>query len=543
MLDLTHENLRKIRECYNDIDVEKTTSNIIEYFYGDKNLSIFNLFKMLDTLVILHDDKGENITRYITTKIDDKSNYLILSANRSVEEMRFDAACMLRRFLKSIKVNKKTVSINCSYNDSFSREDKHFACALLMPKNELIDFITKKDSEGKYLYIDENGVLPFKNINIIADHFGVPYSKCCSRIFYVFEDLRDSKIANYYIEGCLDRKKYKELKKEYIDNRMEQDLKELIPDYENHKKNRRDHLIDSLHYRSYSKLSDIAKRRILVNLAKFDSVNEGIVQSEEEAKDIIYNYIASGGSVYDGKLITKDGEVELSDEQLVVISEYELYTKALERGLIKGIAKNNPRLKYIANLDYKEALDCLNEKDIADYICGLHERLFSGLSNKYGEQRGGFYRIAQVSLAGTNVNTAEPRMIKQLMENVSWRILKILKDNADGKCSNSEYIDSMNECIYEIIRMQPFGDGNKRTARLLQNILYQEKGIPFVLLHPREWSNYVDAWSADNVEKYNELMHKLIIESYSYFYGDQSVFEITNNREKTEKIIYANRKL
>lgn len=543
MLNLSNENIIKIKECYNDLDVEQSANNIIKVFSNGKEFSMFTLFKLLNTLVILHDDKGDNITRYITTKINEKSNYLILSADRSVEEMRFDAACMLRRFLKAIGGNKKTASINACYSNNFSREDKHFACALLMPRDELVSFIMQKDENGKYIYLNDDLTLTLKNINIIADHFGVPYSKCCSRIYYVFENLRDTRAGNFYIENCHDRKKYKESKKTYMEINMEKDLKELVPNYENNQKKRKEHLIDSLHYRSYSKLSDIAKRRILVNLAKFDSVNEKVVKSEDEATDIIYNYIASGGSVYDGKLITKNGEVELSDEQLVVITEYELYTKAMERGLIRGIAKNNPRLKYIENLEYKEALDCLNEKDIADYICGLHGRLFAGLSNKYGEPRGGFYRTGVVNLAGTDVKTAEPRMIKQLMENVCWRILKILKENADGKYSNSEYIDSINECIYEIIRMQPFADGNKRTARLLQNILYQEKGIPFVLLQPKEWNNYVDAWSYENTSKYNDLMHRLIIESYSYFYGDQSVEEATNNKEKTEKIIYANRKI
>lgn len=542
MLNLSKENIQKIKECYEEVNMDKMADNILYTFFNDKKFSIFTLFSMLDTLVILHDDKGENITRYITTKINEKSNYLILSADRTVEEMRFNAACMLRRYIKAVKKGKNYTSLNCTYNDDFSREDKHFACALLMPMKELVKFITQKDKDGKYIYINEKNELPLKNINIIADHFGVPYSKCCSRIYYVFETLRSEGKGKFYIEKCYDMRSYKKAKKEYIENNLQEDLLSMVPDYETHKKKMMDHLIDSLHYRSYSKLSDIAKRRLLINLAKFDSVNERVVKTEDEARDIINNYIASGGSLYNGKLITKDGEFELTDEQIVVISEFELYTKAMERGLIKGIAKNNPRLKYIERLDYKEALSCLNEKDIADYICGLHARLFAGLSNKYDEQRGGFYRASEVNLAGTDVRTADPRMIKQLMENVCWRILKILKENEEGKYSNSEYIDNINECIYEIIRMQPFADGNKRTARLLQNILYQEKGIPFVLLQPKEWNNYVDAWSCDNTSEYNELMHRLIIESYSYFYGDQSVEDATNNRDKAEKIIIANKR-
>lgn len=281
---------------------------------------------------------------------------------------------------------------------------------------------------------------------------------------------------------------------------------------------------------------------MLVNLVKSDSVNEGVVSSEEEAKSIINNYIASSGSIYDGKLVTKDGEYSLTDEQLVVLGEYELYTKTLERGLIKGLAKSNPRLEYLRKLDYKDAINCITERDLTNYICDLHRRLFSNLSHKYGEERGGMYRRGSVALAGTNVKPVEAYYIPQMMDNLSWRLLEILKKNANEGLSNSEYIAKVNECIYEMIRMQPFSDGNKRTSRLLSNILYQEKGIPYVLVPVKEWDNYVNAWSNDDVREYNEMMHRLILDSYNYFYGTQSVNDITHSRVFSEKIIMGNRK-
>ena len=133
-------------------------------------------------------------------------------------------------------------------------------------------------------------------------------------------------------------------------------------------------------------------------------------------------------------------------------------------------------------------------------------------------------------------------MIPQLVDNISWRILETLKKSASGKISNSEYIDEINSCIYELIRAQPFADGNKRTSRLLSNILYQEKGLPYVLLPVQEWHNYVDAWSNDDISVYNEMMHRLILESYNHFYGGQSVGKALKGKEKGTKLIYANRK-
>ena len=126
------------------------------------------------------------------------------------------------------------------------------------------------------------------------------------------------------------------------------------------------------------------------------------------------------------------------------------------------------------------------------------------------------------------------------MDNLSWRILEILKKNANGELSNSEYIARVNECIYEMIRMQPFSDGNKRTSRLLSNILYQEKGIPYVIIPVKDWDNYVNAWSKNTIEDYNSMMNRLVIDSYKYFYGNQSANDAAFNKVTGQKIITNN---
>ena len=546
MLNASKKTFATIKNFYDPNDIDGSCEYIRKSFTKKgEDFSIFTMFEDLDTMVILYDDKINSSTRYISFSGEEKKNYLVLSADRSVEELRFDAACMLAKIAKKVSATKNTCCPNyTTVSKNFSREEKHFALALLVPKHDLIKFITQKDENGNYLYLDENKEISFKNMNIVADHFGVPFNQCLSRTFHVSQDLKasDSKHA-FQIKGCKSKTEYEKLKKAYSEEMQKKDMLEVVPNHKLHRTHLANHLIDSIHYRSWSSLSDIAKRRLLISLVKADSVNEGIVKSESEAKMIINNYIASGGTIYDGKLITKNGEFELSDDQLVVLGEYELYSKTLERGLIAGIAKSNPRLGYILNLDYKEALNCLTERDLSNYICSLHERLFAKLSFKYGEQRGGYYRTGNVHLAGTTVSTAEPRMIKQLMDNVSWRILDILKRNANGEYSNSQYIDKINECIYEIIRMQPFADGNKRTSRLLSNILYQEKGLPYVFVPVKDWGNYVDAWSSDNIADYNEMMHNLIIESYQYFYGTQSVTDITNNKTYGKNIITTNKKV
>jgi len=544
MINIKKAAFKKLKVASSSQDMEQMSHDIRKNFSSkNQDFSIFTILSKLNTMLIIHDDGDRSVARYVSFAEDENMNYVVLSAGRSVEQMRFDAACMLRRLAKKVYENDGNFCFSYTTNSKeFSREDKHFACAILMPKDELIEFITQKDKNGKYLYLNENNELTFKNIHVIANHFGVPFNQCASRIFHVFETLRKQKKENFFIEGCKTKKEFRLKRANYSDKQRDKDLKEMVPDYEKNKDKLMEHLIDSLHYRSWDKLTDIAKRKLLVNLVKSDSVNEGVVKSEEEAKQIINNYIASGGVVYDGNLVTKDGEWPLSDEQLVVLGEYELYNKTLERGLIRGIAKSNPRLQYLLNLDYKSAIDSLKERDITNYILDLHGRLFSNLSHKYGETRGGLFRNASVSLSGTDVRTASPRMIPQLMDNLSWRILDILKKNANGELSNSEYMTKVNECIYEMIRMQPFADGNKRTSRLFSNILYQEKGIPYVIVPVKDWDNYVDAWSSDNLEIYNRMMNRLVIDSYQYFYGKQSVSEAVRNRDNGKKIITENRR-
>ena len=72
-------------------------------------------------------------------------------------------------------------------------------------------------------------------------------------------------------------------------------------------------------------------------------------------------------------------------------------------------------------------------------------------------------------------------------------------------------------------------------------ILYQEKGIPYVFIPVKDWDNYVDAWSSKDMKSYNDMMHRLIIESYQYFYGSQSVTDITNSKSYGKTIINTNR--
>ena len=167
MIDLQTKEFKKIIEALYGDNIEKTTLAIRNAFRDNEgHFSVFELLEKLGIMTILHDDKDEAKCRFITFK-DSSRNYLVLSACRSIEEMRFDAACMLRRLLRQVGENKSFLSYNDSVNiDKFSREDKHFACALLMPRKRVLEFIMQKDENGNYIYLNINKETGSKEISL-----------------------------------------------------------------------------------------------------------------------------------------------------------------------------------------------------------------------------------------------------------------------------------------------------------------------------------------------------------------------------------------
>lgn len=545
MLDLNSRYFKKIIEVWDGEDIENTTLSIRNLFRDKEgHFSIFELMEKLEIMTILHDDKEDSLCRFITFKDHHSRNYLVLSASRSIEEMRFDAACMLRKMLKETAKGKSVLSFNCSVQTkAFSREDKHFACALLMPRKKVLEFITQKDEFGKYIYLDENREISLKNINAVADKFGVPFNKCCSRLFNMFEDLRKEKKNSFYIQGCYNRGQYKKVVHSYSEEQRVADLNEVAPNHNHNRLRRTRHLIDSLHYRTYDKLSEVARRKILINLIQFDAVNEKVVDTPEEVRQIINQYISCGGKVSkEGVLVTGDKELQLSDEQLIVIGEYDLSEEVLKKSLIANMINHVPQLSRLKEMSYKDAINSITEKEMCYFIKALHRGLFKRLEEKYDEERGGMYRNYQVYLPMTGVTPPEWTQVSYEMENLAYRILCILKQNVNEGLSNSEYIERVNEEIYNMIRMQPFQDGNKRTSKLLSNILYQEKGIPYTLVSTNNYGAFVDGWRSENAEMYNKFMYSLILESYGYFYGVQSATEAARGKGKDHKNIIDNKR-
>ena len=113
MINIDKDNFNKLKNAYVSSDIELASENIRKAFnVKGEDFCVFTTIAKLDTMVILHDDGEKAYTRYLSFSKDENKNYLVLSASRTVEEMRFDAACMLRKLAKQTSDNKKSFCFN-----------------------------------------------------------------------------------------------------------------------------------------------------------------------------------------------------------------------------------------------------------------------------------------------------------------------------------------------------------------------------------------------------------------------------------------------
>ena len=82
---------------------------------------------------------------------------------------------------------------------------------------------------------------------------------------------------------------------------------------------------------------------------------------------------------------TGDKELQLTDEQLIVIGEYDLSNEALKNNLITSMMKYDPTLSRLKDMSYKDAINSLTERDLCHFIKSLHRELFKKLEVKYDE--------------------------------------------------------------------------------------------------------------------------------------------------------------
>ena len=101
MINIKKAAFKKLKMVSGSQDMEQMAHDIKRTFTTkNQDFSVFTTLSKLNTMLIIHDDGDRSVARYVSFTGDENMNYLVLSAGRSVEQMRFDAACMLRRLAK-----------------------------------------------------------------------------------------------------------------------------------------------------------------------------------------------------------------------------------------------------------------------------------------------------------------------------------------------------------------------------------------------------------------------------------------------------------
>lgn len=199
------------------------------------------------------------------------------------------------------------------------------------------------------------------------------------------------------------------------------------------------------------------------------------------------------------RLYQKDSSIP---EQIIV-----MYYKANENPHFR-ILYNNFKRKYLYNesridetisederkgldrvYDYIKEYDFSKKKfDIFVESMKIHMLLYSACP--YPEF-GGILRDSMAVLKNEIVEVPPAEEARKYFQSFVGKKLP----NVDFSDPNSIF-DYINSCIYittELIRNQPFADGNKRTFRALLNLMFKQYNLPPVYVKTKEREEYKDA--------------------------------------------------
>ena len=178
---------------------------------------------------------------------------------------------------------------------------------------------------------------------------------------------------------------------------------------------------------------------------------------------------------------------------------------------------------YLQSFDYtKKNFNIFIESMI------IHQKLYS----KCGDGLfGGSLRESTAVLLDLNVEVLSP---EDAMKEFNSYIAK--GDYLRKYLEEGDIFKYINECIklnVELIKLQPFADGNKRTFRALLNLLLKRINIPPVYIDECEYVEYkkvlIKALNATCEEDYNDIIH-----FYYYKICDGIMTLDINNSELTK---------
>lgn len=224
--------------------------------------------------------------------------------------------------------------------------------------------------------------------------------------------------------------------------------------------------------------------------------NEDYHNLDEIAKKIILIYTRWGNVTDFTGVVEKFKKQYINGESKIENNE----TKEEKRGI--GVIYD-----YICNYNFDQ-----NGFNIFVNSIDIHTKLFSKC---IGKEFGGSLRTEQAVLFDTNIEVASPA---EAMKRYNEYIMKSdsIMEQLD-KMDIFEYINGCLKIMVDLIKIQPFADGNKRTFRSLFNLMIKRKNLPPVYIGNEESGDFkkalLSAMVDDNYEQLNRLYIRLICDS------------------------------
>lgn len=161
----------------------------------------------------------------------------------------------------------------------------------------------------------------------------------------------------------------------------------------------------------------------------------------------------------------------------------------------------------------------------------LHQILYSKCESGFG----GNLREASVYLAKTDIEVVDAEYARKEFNRYISISDEIMLDMENSNLIS--YIEKSVILITDLIRLQPFGDGNKRTFRALLNLMLKKINLPPVYIDNEKKHEYKDALiKGMKNNDYNDLI--------KFYYGRiyDAIIKLDINSKENEKIHLKKRK-
>ena len=193
------------------------------------------------------------------------------------------------------------------------------------------------------------------------------------------------------------------------------------------------------------------------------------------------------------------------------------YTKNHTKEERDGLAE---MYKFIETFDFEK-----NGRNFSIYILmKLHQLLFSKSAHP---EAGGAFRNQPAYISENAVDIYPWEFVQREINDRAQEYNRIADLDIRTSSDIISYIDECTIFTTNLLRVHPFVDGNGRSIRGLQNLMFKKANIPPVYVEPHEKEAYLAA-----IHKAQALGDYSDIKVFYYYKVCDSLFELTDSKVK-----------